>query len=288
MQSPFGIFSSPGPILFESGPFIIRWYGVLIALAVILGLNLSKYCAKKRSIDGEIIDELLPFLVISSLIGARAYYVIFEWDSYKNNIIESIAIWKGGIAIHGALIGGIIAILIFCKLKKQYFWDILDILVPSLALGQAIGRWGNFFNNEAYGLPTMLPWKIYIPESSRTIPFSSFEYFHPTFLYESLWNLMLFMILLYLTRKNNNRSIKLTSGTLSSIYLIIYSLGRIWIEGLRIDPLCLGGLPPACEGGIRMAQLMSIFLINIGIFIIWWLYSRKKSLPSFGTNKWKK
>ena len=285
MQYLLSIFSSPGPILFEYGPFTIRWYGLLIGLAVILGLNLSKKFSLNRGIEKELINDLLPFLIISSIIGARIYYVVFEWDSYKYNLLESIAIWKGGIAIHGALIGGIFAIWIFCRLRKKYFWDLLDVLVPSFALGQAIGRWGNFFNNEAYGLPTMLPWKIYIPYSSRLIEFSNFEYYHPTFLYESLWNLLLFTILFYLIRKNNQVFPKIPSGALSSIYLIGYSIGRLWIEGLRTDPLCLGGVPPECEGGIRMAQLMSIFLISIGLFILWWLYKRKKSLPSLGTNK---
>jgi phosphatidylglycerol:prolipoprotein diacylglycerol transferase len=160
----------------------------------------------------------------------------------------------------------------------------LDLLVPSVALGQAIGRWGNFFNSEAFGVPTDLPWKLMI----RNVPFSvqrlfpDAQFFHPTFLYESIWNLGVFTLLIVLFLKGQRGAIKLPAGTMSCVYLLTYSLGRLWIEGLRMDPLCLGGLPPFCEGGLRMAQVMSFCLMLLAAAGLWWLYGRQRELPDPG------
>ena len=154
-----------------------------------------------------------------------------------------------------------------------------------MALGQAIGRWGNFFNSEAFGVPTDLPWKLFIPTSSRPLLYSDAEFFHPTFLYESIWNLLLFILLIAVFRTGIKRSGRVPAGAMSCLYLIGYSLGRVWIEGLRIDPLCIGALPPACEGGVRIAQLMSGVLALLGIFGLWWLYGRKQNLPDPGIPK---
>ena len=148
-----------------------------------------------------------------------------------------------------------------------------------MILGQAIGRWGNFFNNEAFGVPTNLPWKLFIPYEFRPEIFSAQDFFHPTFLYESIWNILVFVILIFLFKKSKTNEISLPSGTLSCIYLISYSLGRVWIEALRIDPLCLGGMPPFCEGGLRMAQVISLFLMSAGLLGIGRIYISKKALP---------
>ena len=285
MEYLFCVLTSPGPIIINLGPFSLRWYGVLIALSVLIGLNLSNRLSKIRGIEKETFNDLLPFLVLTSLIGARIYYVLLEWRFYKYNLPEAFAIWKGGIAIHGALIGALFAIWVFCISRKQYFWDLLDVLAPSFALGQAIGRWGNFFNNEAFGLPTNLPWKLYIPLISRPIELSSYEYFHPTFLYESIWSIITFLILIELLRKGVQGKLKLPSGSLIFIYLTSYGTGRLWIERLRIDPLCIGGVPPFCEGGVRIAQLVSILLIGLGIFNTWWLLIKNRELPSLGTKR---
>jgi len=246
-------------------------------------LFLSKKLAKSRGINPEYINKLLPSLVFSSIVGARIYYVIFEYRLFSgNNFFTSIyflnlkiklpsflAIWEGGIAIHGALIGGFISLLIFCKSNKLHFKTILDLIIPSLILGQSIGRWGNFFNNEAFGLPTNSPWKLFIPIQNRPMEFANYEFFHPTFLYESLWNLIIFFILIYIFKRQTKiNSVK--PGLISCIYLITYSFGRFWIEGLRTDPLCLGGYPPFCEGGLRIAQFISIFLFSSGLI---WLYN---------------
>ena len=158
------LFTSPGPELFQLGPLTLRWYGLLIALAVLIGLNLSSWLARQRNLETGLISDLLPMLVLASIIGARLYYVAFEWRSYQNSWWDVFAIWQGGIAIHGALLGGMVSVVLFCRWRKVSFWTLLDVLMPSVILGQAIGRWGNFFNSEAFGVPTQLPWKLFIPE----------------------------------------------------------------------------------------------------------------------------
>ena len=276
---PFLVFTSPGPLVFQLGPFALRWYGLLIALAVLLGLGLATRLAKARGIDPAIVADLLPVLVLGAVIGARSYYVALEWRQYAGNWGDIIAIWRGGIAIHGALIGGVIATVLYCRWRKQPFWQLLDVLVPAVALGQAIGRWGNFFNSEAFGLPTDLPWKLRIPIENRPPEFLGELYFHPTFLYESLWNLGVCVLLLLLFRSASRGRIQLPAGAMSCVYLMAYSTGRVWIEGLRIDPLCLFGQAPFCSGGLRMAQLVSLLLIALGGAGLWWLYGRHRALP---------
>ncbi|HJN36181.1 MAG: prolipoprotein diacylglyceryl transferase [Prochlorococcus sp.] len=275
-------FSSPGPVLFKLGPFVLRWYGLLIACAVLIGLTLSSRLAKQRGLPQGLVIDLLPILVLAAVIGARIYYVLFEWRHYKHNWTEALAIWHGGIAIHGALIAGTLAVVLFCRWRRQPFWDLLDVLVPSVVLGQAIGRWGNFFNSEAFGLPTSLPWKLAIPYANRPEAFINDQYFHPTFLYESIWDLLIFVLLLVLFQRGSKGLIKLPAGALSCIYLLAYSLGRVWIEGLRIDPLCLGGIPPYCNGGLRIAQMISLALIALAGLGLWWLYGQRRKLPDPG------
>ena len=272
-------FTSPGPLVFQLGPLSLRWYGLLIALAVLVGLALATRLGRSRGIDPALIADLLPLLVLGSVIGARLYYVALEWRQYAANPSDVLAIWRGGIAIHGALIGGVLTTIVYCRWRRLPFWSLLDVLVPAVALGQAIGRWGNFFNSEAFGLPTQLPWKLQIPAANRPPEFLEQLYFHPTFLYESIWNLGVCALLLLLFRAGNRGRIRLPAGALSCIYLMAYSSGRVWIEGLRIDPLCLFSQPPFCEGGIRMAQLVSLLLIALGGLGLWWLYGRQRNLP---------
>jgi len=273
------MFTSPGPELVQLGPLTLRWYGLLIAAAVLIGLNLSSRLARSRELENGLISDLLPLLVLASVIGARIYYVAFEWRNYADNWTKALAIWEGGIAIHGALIAGTLTLILFCRWRRQSFWDLLDVLVPSLALGQAIGRWGNFFNSEAFGVPTELPWKLFIPYQNRPVVYADAQFFHPTFLYESLWNLALFLLLIVLFRRGQQGKLKLPAGALTCTYVLGYSLGRIWIEGLRIDPLCLGALPPACEGGLRIAQLVSGLLMLAGAAGLFWIYARQQDLP---------
>ncbi|NET00762.1 MAG: prolipoprotein diacylglyceryl transferase [Sphaerospermopsis sp. SIO1G2] len=269
---PLGFqFVSPGPIVVEIGPIIIRWYGLLIALAVLIGVTISQYLAQRRQINPELISDLSIWLVIGAIPAARIYYVLFQWSEYSQHPERIIAIWQGGIAIHGAIIGGVIAALIFAKLKKISFWQLTDLVAPSLILGQAIGRWGNFFNSEAFGRPTNLPWKLFIPEERRPLELVNFEYFHPTFLYESVWNLMVFALLLFLFFRALSGKPRLKVGTLFLVYWVAYSLGRFWIEGLRTDSLMLGPL--------RIAQIVSLAGITLGLAGLAWLYFLKRPLP---------
>ena len=284
---------SPGGILLNFGFISIKWYGFLISISVLLGLFISKKLSKLRNIDPECISELLPSLILFSIIGARAYYVIFEWSKYSGtNFLTSfeifnrsiqipsfLAIWEGGIAIHGGLIGGLLSITFFCKSKNIQLKSFSDVLIPSIILGQSIGRWGNFFNNEAFGVPTNLPWKLFIPIQNRPLEFINYEFFHPTFLYESLWNLLIFILLIIIFFKQNKSNL-IRPGLVTCLYLISYSFGRFWIEALRTDPLCLGGLPPFCNGGIKIAQFVSIFLFSSGFIGIFFLKLRIQNVKN--------
>ncbi len=264
-------FASPGPILVKLGPIVIRWYGLLIASAVLIGVTLSQYLAKRRNVNPELLSDLSIWLVIGAIPAARIYYVIFQWAEYARHPERILAIWQGGIAIHGAILGGTLAALIFAKLKQISFWQLADLVAPSLILGQAIGRWGNFFNSEAYGSPTNLPWRLYIPPERRPSEFPNVAYYHPTFLYESLWDLGVFALLLTLFFRALQGKPRLKVGTLFLTYLPAYSLGRFWIEGLRTDSLMLGPL--------RIAQVISLIGVALGAAGLWWLYIGKRSLP---------
>ena len=264
-------FESPGSVLYQFGPLVIRWYGLLIASAVLIGVYLSRLLATRRGVNPQLIESLMIWLVIAAIPSARLYYVLFEWQNYAQHPDQIVQIWKGGIAIHGAVLGGLLSALIFARLKQVSFWQLADLVAPSLVLGQAIGRWGNFFNSEAFGRPTDLPWKLYIPANRRPLGYESFDYFHPTFLYESLWDLAVFSILIALffrmLKFRNNSPL----GTIFLIYLVGYSLGRVWIEGLRTDSLMVGPL--------RIAQIVSLIGIILGGSGLGWLYVRRRALP---------
>lgn len=269
---PLGFqFTSPGPIIFQLGPVAIRWYGLLIASAVLIGVSLSQYLAQKRRVNPELLGDLAIWLVLGAIPCARIYYVAFEWPQYAQRPEDILAIWKGGIAIHGAILGGTIAALIFAKIQRVSFWQLADLIAPSAILGQAIGRWGNFFNSEAFGSPTDLPWKLYIPPNSRPPAYANFEYFHPTFLYESLWNLTVFWLLLTLFFRDLQGKIRLKTGALFLVYIAAYSSGRVWIEGLRTDSLMFGPL--------RTAQMVSLTGIVLGLGGLAWLYLLDRPLP---------
>tara|TARA_Y100001968_G_scaffold324007_1_gene362600 strand:+ start:1506 stop:2417 length:912 start_codon:yes stop_codon:yes gene_type:complete len=290
METIFLALKSPGPNILNIGPLVLRWYGLLIAISILIGLNLSNKLAKRKGLPKRLINDLMPILVFSSIFGARIYYVFFEWRNYSGlnfwghidilgfnfPIPSAFEIWGGGIAIHGALIAGTISVILFCKRKKQNYLNVLDVLIPSVALGQAIGRWGNFFNNEAFGIPTSMPWKLFIPITNRPIMFINEQYFHPTFLYESIWNIFTFLILIALFRLGIKSKLDFSPGVLTFTYIIMYSFGRFWIEGLRIDPLCINSIPPFCEGGFRAAQLISILLMCIGVLGLSWINKKRK------------
>jgi phosphatidylglycerol---prolipoprotein diacylglyceryl transferase len=259
-------FTSPSTG-FSIGPLNPRWYGLLIASAVLIGLALSQRLAKARQLSPDLVGDLLVWLIVGAIPGARLYYVLFQWSYYSQHPDQILAIWKGGIAIHGALIGGTLAAILFSRIKHCSFWRLADIVAPSVILGQAIGRWGNFFNSEAFGSPTDLPWKLLIPEGRRPTGFESVAYYHPTFLYESLWNLMVFGLLLTLFV----RFPKAKRGTLFLVYAIAYSIGRFWIEALRTDSLMVGPL--------KIAQMVSLAGIVFGSVGLIWLYLLRRPLP---------
>ncbi|MCG9886290.1 MAG: prolipoprotein diacylglyceryl transferase [Cyanobacteria bacterium] len=265
-------FTSPGPVVVEFGPVVLRWYGLLIATALLIGVTLSQAIATKRKLEPDAVGDAVLWIVGGAIPCARIYYVLFNWSAYAGDWGQMVAIWRGGIAIHGAILGGILGGWLFSRLRRTSFWALADVIAPSLILGQAIGRWGNFFNSEAFGAPTDLPWKLYIPADRRPPAFANVDYFHPTFLYESLWNLAVFcglMLLLQRDRLGPWRPLK--NGTLFCVYAIAYSLGRFWIEGLRLDSLTVGGL--------RAAQLVSIAGISLGALGLVWLYGLRRSLP---------
>jgi phosphatidylglycerol---prolipoprotein diacylglyceryl transferase len=259
-------FTSPGDGI-QLGPVSLRWYGVLIAGAVLIGMALSQRLAQMRQINPNLIGDLVIWLIVGAIPGARIYYVLFQWNYYSQHPEQILAIWRGGIAIHGAIIGGTLAAILFSRLKQCSFWRLADIVAPSLILGQAIGRWGNFFNSEAFGSPTNVPWKLFIPPEHRPSGYEAEAYYHPTFLYESLWNLMVFGLLMALFL----RFPKLKRGTIFLVYAIAYSLGRFWIERLRTDSLMLGPL--------KMAQMVSLIGIVLGGMGLVWLYLLKRPLP---------
>lgn len=259
-------FTSPGPDL-NIGPLSLRLYGLLIASGILVGVTLSQRLARLRRLHPDLIGDLAVWLVLAAIPCARLYYVAFQWDYYSQHPEQIVAIWRGGIAIHGAIIGGTISALLFSRLRRVSFWRLADTVAPSLILGQAIGRWGNFFNSEAFGAPTDVPWKLLIPPDRRPPEFVSEAYFHPTFLYESLWNVMVCAVLLTVFF----RFPKAKPGTLILLYAVGYSAGRFWIEGLRTDSLMLGPL--------RIAQVVSLIGVIGGVLGLGWLYYLNRSLP---------
>jgi phosphatidylglycerol---prolipoprotein diacylglyceryl transferase len=272
------VFTSPGDTIFRLGNFSLRWYGLLIAIAVFVGLQLSQKLARLRQVNPELMADLVIWLVLAAIPAARLYYVLFQWNqpmrladgrscSFAQCPEQIIKVWEGGIAIHGAILGGILAAVIFAKLKQFSFWRLADLAAPSVILGQAIGRWGNFFNSEAYGAPTDLPWKLRIAPNHRIPKMMHIADYHPTFLYESLWNLGGLGLLLVLFFKVP----KLKPGTLFLVYAVYYSAGRVWIEGLRMDSLMFGPL--------RVAQIISLTGIVLGGLGLIWLYGLKRPLP---------
>lgn len=259
------MFQSPGSVALSFGFLTIHWYGILIALAFVAGVFLCTKVAKEKGENPDNFIDLASLILICAILGARIYYVAFNWSEYSADPGSILKIWQGGLAIHGGIIGGLIAGIIFTTSRKLSFAKYCDITCVGLILGQAIGRWGNFFNSEAFGTPTNLPWKLYIPLANRPPEFMDFEFFHPTFLYESLWNLGVFIIVYFLLRKPLNK----INGALFLCYLGLYSAGRIVIEQFRTDSLMF-------LETIRIAQLMSLTLIIVSAGGLFYLLKIKK------------
>ncbi len=256
------MFRSPGPVFFQVGPLTIRWYGVLMACAMAIGLWLAYRDARRRGVDPEELLKTSELALLGGLVGARLYYVVFNWDYYSRVPMKIIAVWEGGLAIHGGVLGGLLVGGLYTWWRSLPLRRYLDIVAPSLALGQAIGRWGNFFNEEAFGTPTALPWKLYISPLHRPLPYAQEEFFHPTFLYESLWDLLVFGVLVGVFRDRVARG----PSCLFWIYVGLYSVGRLVVEGLRTDSLMLGS--------IRVAQLASGISIVLAVVLVPFLLKR--------------
>ncbi len=258
----------PDPILFSIGKFGIHWYGFLMVIGGLLGLTLAWYLAKQFKVRRTLLFDLAFWWAVCGLIGGRIYYVIYAWAFYKDNPIEIIKVWQGGLAVHGVMIGAFLATFIFARIKKINWLKLFDLSVIGLVTAQIIGRWGNYFNQELFGKPTDAAWGIPILPANRPFEFLSNHYFHPTFLYESLLNVLLLGILLALVWLKFKKDIKIKNGIFFFSYLIGYSIIRFNMEFLRIDysPLVFG---------IRWAQLFSGILIIASIFFIIFLSIKK-------------
>ncbi len=254
------------PIFIKIGNIIIYWYSMIILLAFIIGCLLILKEAKKQGIPKDKIEDFMFYTIPICLIGARIYYVIFEFDYYKNYPMDIFKVWEGGLAIHGGIIAGFLCILYFTKKNKINLLKMLDIIVVSLIIGQIIGRWGNFMNSEAYGPATTLNFleSLHLPKFIIKGMYIDGIYHHPTFLYESLWNLIGLIIMLIIKNTKINKV-----GLLTSIYLIWYGIGRFLIESLRTDSLMLLN--------IKVAQLISIIFILIGIGVLIYSFKQKKN-----------
>lgn len=229
----------------------IMWYGILIACGILMAILVSSKEARRLDYQEGQVTDICLFAIPLGIVGARLYYVVFNWSQYAGDLREIINIRGGGLAIHGGILAGILTVWVFTRIKKLEFFRTADILVLGLPMAQAIGRWGNFINGEAHGGPTNLPWAILV-EGQRV---------HPTFLYESVWDWMIF-VYIFMIRKN-----KKYEGQLLVDYIFLYSLGRFFIEGLRTDSLMLGP--------IKMAQLISIVGIGMALVARYFLLKKK-------------
>jgi phosphatidylglycerol:prolipoprotein diacylglycerol transferase len=290
------------PILFQFGPFAIRWYGLLIVAGVLAAAYIATVEARRRQEDPEHVWNLVVWVLIFGILGARLYHVLsspagasrgftyyFIEQPFTTLTLFGVAIpfptalliWEGGIGIFGAILGGILAIWIYTHRHQLNFWRWLDIIAPGMLLAQAIGRWGNYVNQELYGPPTDLPWGIIINNPNQRIPpyndLTRFPLetttFHPVFLYESLWNLIGFGLLMWAGRKYANR---LLDGDIVSLYLIWYSVGRLLIETLRPDAWTLSGIPTA--------QIVSLILILVGAGLIYFRHRHPSSIALRGVS----
>ena len=256
------------PVAISIGPIKIYWYGIIIALAMLIGISLATKEAQKLGLEEDTMVDMALWAIPIGFIGARLYYVLFKWDYYIQNPSEIIAIWNGGIAIYGGLIAGGLAVYWFARRKKMTLTLLLDILAPSVLLAQSIGRWGNFINQEAHGgaVSRQFLETLYLPEFIIEQMNINGTYYHPTFLYESLWSLLGFILLIIL----RNQKGLLRRGEVALSYVIWYSFGRFFIEGMRTDSLWIVDI-------MRVSQMLSLVLFISAILL---LVYRRRDYPS--------
>ena len=262
MQSP------PSSVLISFNGFGIHYYGLIMFCAIAAGILVMRSIAKKyyKDINTEILLDLLPAIILCAILGARFYYVIMDWNYFSSHLSEIFALWHGGMSIHGGIIGGVLCGFIYTKIKKINFLKYSDIFAYGLCIGQAIGRFGNYFNCEAFGKPCSIPFiKLFIPPAYRPYGYENVEYFHPAFLYESLWDILVFCILFFAVRKIRN----IKDGVIFFSYLILYSAGRMIIETCRLDSV-------RNFYGIEVAHIASAVLILTGILGLFIIYKKKR------------
>lgn len=246
------VFKSPGDVFFTFFDFPVYYYGVIMAGACLLGITISYFVFKKYNPDKnhEVIWDFSVWVLLAGILGARLYYCLLNFEYYFHYPMQILNIRQGGLSIHGAVACGVLALIICAKRYKLPLLNILDSFACGTCIAQSLGRWGNFFNSEAFGYPTNLPWKLFIPIQHRPVEYINFEYFHPTFLYESQLDLLLFMLLLlYMSKFAKTRP-----GTAFCLYLILYSFIRLFVESFRIDS-AFDVL------GIPVAKIVSVILI---------------------------
>ena len=243
----------------------IYWYSITMFLGVLIGIIVAYIEIKRKKLDITKFENMAFYAILFGFIGARIYYVLFNLDYYLSSPIEIIKVWNGGLAIHGGIIGAVIAIYVYCKKHEISFIEMLDICAPALIIGQIIGRWGNFFNSEAHGgiVTRSFLESMHLPNFIINGMYINGNYYHPTFLYESVLNLVCFIILMILRK---NKKIKL--GVITGIYLMWYGVVRFFVESLRTDSLMLGTL--------RMAQVISLVLVIIGLLLIIFSYKKER------------
>jgi phosphatidylglycerol---prolipoprotein diacylglyceryl transferase len=252
--------SPADPTAFSIGPLAVRWYALFILLGIAAAVVLVRWLARKRGLDPNFALDVAPWIILGGIAGARLYYLILRFDYYLAHPGEALNLRLGGLTIHGAVVAGVLILALFCRRQQQPFWRWTDVLVPGLALGQAIGRWGNWANQEAFGRPTDLPWGVAIDPVNRPEQYASATHFHPTFLYESIFNLANAILLSWLVL--NAKRFHLRDGDVLSIYLVLYGLARFIIEGARTDSLYIGPFPAA--------QWISVSMIVLGVALLVW------------------
>ena len=262
---------------FSIGSWFVRFYGIILMSGAVAGAFLAVWEAKRRGYDPDIVWDLFIYLLIGGIIGARVWHILTPSPStgitagwYLSHPLDALAVWKGGLGIPGAVIGGLITLYFYARKTGIDFAEWTDIASPSLALGQAIGRWGNFFNQELYGAPTNLPWKIFIDPAHRLTGYLDVAYYHPLFLYESLWNLMNMFLLIWISRRYAE---SLKSGDIFLVYLIIYPVGRFFLDFLRLDA--------SMVGGININQTV-MALVAVFAFVTLYLRHRRVEIPIKG------
>ena len=245
--------SPSSPIIFEAGPFALRYYGLCIALGIAAGTWLTSRELARKGYDPALALDALFFVVPLGFIGARAYHVATDYDLYAGDPFPGVfAVWNGGLGIYGAVIGGYIGVLIFARVRGISPLVFADAAAPGLILAQAIGRWGNYFNQELFGRPSNLPWAIEIAPDNRPAAFADATSFHPTFLYESIWDVLVCLALLWVARRFADR---LKDGDILLLYVSLYSVGRFFVEALRVDPAFLIG---NFRGNLFVASVLAL------------------------------